>query len=74
LYIPQYILTEVTLSFFGLGVSEPAASWGNMLTGLQQPFVLVNCWWLFAPAVLLSLVFLAYYRLLSQSTLSNQRV
>ena len=40
LYIPQYILAEVTLSFFGLGVSEPAPSWGNMLAELRQYFVL----------------------------------
>lgn len=65
LYIPQYILAEVTLSFFGLGVSEPDPSWGNMLAGLQQPFVLETCWWLFAPAALLVLVLLAYYRILS---------
>ena len=31
--IPQYILAEVTLSFLGLGVGEPAPSWGNMLVG-----------------------------------------
>jgi peptide/nickel transport system permease protein len=65
LYIPQYILAEVTLSFFGLGVSEPAPSWGNMLAGLQQYFVLQSCWWMFAPAVALFLVFLAYYRIFS---------
>src|SRR5262245_33145099 len=29
--VPQYILAEVTLSFFGLGVAEPTPSWGNML-------------------------------------------
>ncbi len=65
LYIPQYVLAEVTLSFFGLGVSEPTPSWGNMLTGLQQYFVLESCWWMFAPAVALMIVFLAYYQLLS---------
>ncbi|MGH7560363.1 MAG: ABC transporter permease [Gemmatimonadales bacterium] len=29
------ILTESALSFLGLGVQPPAASWGNMLTGAQ---------------------------------------
>ncbi len=65
LYIPQFILAEVTLSFFGLGVSEPAPSWGNMLAGLQQYFVLESCWWMFAPAFALIVVFLAYHRLFS---------
>jgi ABC-type dipeptide/oligopeptide/nickel transport system permease subunit len=31
LLVPQYVLAEVTLSFVGLGVAEPAPSWGNML-------------------------------------------
>ena len=29
--IPRYVVAEVTLSFLGLGVSEPVPSWGNML-------------------------------------------
>ena len=31
LSIPGYILGEVVLSFLGVGVQEPSASWGNML-------------------------------------------
>ena len=31
LSIPGYILGEVMLSFLGVGVQEPSASWGNML-------------------------------------------
>ncbi len=30
------ILFESTLSFLGLGIQPPAASWGNMLTGAQE--------------------------------------
>lgn len=33
LAVPSLILTEATLSFLGLGVQPPTASWGNMLTG-----------------------------------------
>jgi peptide/nickel transport system permease protein len=33
LAVPGLILTEATLSFLGLGVQPPTASWGNMLTG-----------------------------------------
>ena len=59
--IPQYILAEVTLSFFGLGVSEPVASWGNMLTGAQRYDVLTAYWWMLLPGIALSPVFLLYY-------------
>jgi len=62
IYIPQFILAEVTLSFLGLGVSEPAASWGNMLADLQL-FVSDPHWWLFAPVFALFIVLLAYHGL-----------
>ncbi len=60
LLIPQYVLAEVTLSFLGLGVSEPVPSWGTMLATLQQYYVLMSDWWMLAPGVLLVLVFLSY--------------
>jgi peptide/nickel transport system permease protein len=59
--IPQYVLAEVTLSFLGLGVSEPAPSWGNMLAALQQYHVLSGYWWMWLPALALVPVFLAYF-------------
>jgi len=49
LLVPRYIAAEVTLSYFGLGVSEPVSSWGNMLSTLQQYSVLVSYTWLLAP-------------------------
>jgi peptide/nickel transport system permease protein len=64
-FIPRYILAEVALSFLGLGVTEPAASWGNMLATLQQYYVLESYWWMFLPALTLIPVFLAYYSLLA---------
>ncbi len=60
LLVPQYVIAEVTLSFFGLGLSEPAPSWGNLLANLQQYNVLVSYWWMFAPALALVLVSLGY--------------
>ena len=60
LLIPQYILAEVTLSFLGLGVGEPAASWGSMLATLQQYAVLVSYWWMWIPGIILIPVFLTY--------------
>ena len=60
LLVPQYVLAEVTLSFFGLGLSEPTPSWGGLLSTLQQYNVLVSYWWMFAPAVALAVVSLGY--------------
>jgi peptide/nickel transport system permease protein len=63
--MPRYILAEVVLSFFGLGVSEPVPSWGNMLAALRQYQVLESYWWMFLPALLLFVIFLGYYDLCS---------
>jgi peptide/nickel transport system permease protein len=60
LLVPQYVIAEVTLSFFGLGLGEPMPSWGNLLANLQQYTVLVSYWWMFAPALALVLVSLGY--------------
>jgi len=61
LLVPQYVLAEVTLSFLGLGVSEPVPSWGNMLTALQRYHVLSAYWWMWVPGIALVPVFLAYF-------------
>lgn len=63
--VPQYILAEVTLSFLGLGVPEPAPSWGNLLTSLQQYSVLISYWWMYIPAVAMVPFFLGYLGLAS---------
>jgi peptide/nickel transport system permease protein len=63
LVAPQYVLAEVTLSFLGLGVSEPTPSWGNMLASLQQYHVLVSYWWMWVPGLALLAMSLAYYAL-----------
>jgi peptide/nickel transport system permease protein len=63
--IPQYVMAEMTLSFLGLGVPEPAPSWGNLLSSLQQYSVLVSYWWMYLPAMLMVPFFLGYLRLAS---------
>lgn len=63
LLIPQFVLAEVTLSFFGLGVMEPTPSWGNMLASLQRYHVLASYWWMLFPGIALVGVFLLYYAL-----------
>ena len=60
LLVPRYIAAEVTLSFFGLGVSEPVPSWGNMLSTLQQYSILVSYGWLLTPACALVVTSVIY--------------
>jgi peptide/nickel transport system permease protein len=60
LLVPRYIAAEVTLSFFGLGVSEPLPSWGNMLSTLQQYSVLISYAWLLAPVFALVVTSVLY--------------
>ena len=63
LLVPRYIAAEATLSFFGLGVSEPVPSWGNMLSALQQYSVLVSYGWMLSPAAALFITSVIYYLL-----------
>jgi peptide/nickel transport system permease protein len=60
LLVPLYVAAEATLSFFGLGVSEPVPSWGNMLAALQHYSVLVSYGWLLAPAAALVITSVMY--------------
>lgn len=63
--VPQYVLAEMTLSFLGLGVPQPLASWGNLLASLQQYSVLVSYWWMYLPAAAIVPFFLGYFGLSS---------
>lgn len=50
-------LTEAGLSYLGLGVQPPAASWGSMLAEAQSVHVLQHVWWSWmAPGFTLTLV------------------
>jgi len=52
LSIPGYILGEAALSFLGIGIQEPSASWGLMMSQAEQDRVLMlNIWWLLLPGV-----------------------
>ena len=55
LLIPQYMLAEVALSFVGLGVPEPAASWGTLLAPLRHVSILSTSWWMLLPALFILL-------------------
>lgn len=55
------ILTEATLSFLGLGVKFPFASWGNIINDVNNTFVLTTYWFIWIPAgILLLLTVLAF--------------
>jgi peptide/nickel transport system permease protein len=59
--IPGYILGEVFLSFLGLGVQEPDASWGNMLNAARSLRVLTSFpWMVLAPGAAIVLTVMAY--------------
>ncbi len=61
LTIPAVILDESFLSFLGLGIEDPAASWGSLLKdGAQVINPLESKWWLLVfPAFLMSASLLA---------------
>lgn len=55
--IPGAILGESALSFFGFGVREPCASWGNLLTAASNlPTLLLSPWLLFPGAFIIAAV------------------
>jgi peptide/nickel transport system permease protein len=59
--VPGYILGEVFLSFLGVGVQEPDASWGNMLQQARSLVVLTDFpWLLYAPGVAIFLTVMAF--------------
>ncbi len=61
LTIPAVILDESFLSFLGLGVQAPQASWGSLLSdGAQVINPVKSYWWLlFFPALVMSVTLLA---------------
>ena len=61
LAIPGYILGEVFLSFLGVGVQEPSASWGNMLNQARSLRVLTSFpWLLWAPGIAIFLTVMSF--------------
>lgn len=58
--IPGYILGEVALSFLGVGIAEPVASWGNMIKQAQSIRVLTSFPWILAPGYAIFLTVLAF--------------
>jgi peptide/nickel transport system permease protein len=60
LAIPGMILGETALSFLGLGMREPAISWGVLLQQSQNVRTVALYPWLMTPALMVILVVLAF--------------
>jgi peptide/nickel transport system permease protein len=60
LALPGYILGESALSFLGLGVKEPMASWGLLLRDAQNFNALHLYPWLLAPGALILISVMAF--------------
>ena len=59
-FIAQAILLEASLSFLGLGVTEPTAAWGLMLSGTSQEFYSQAPWMILFPGIAISLAVFAF--------------
>ncbi len=60
LSVPSYILSESGLSFLGLGIQQPDASWGNMLKEAQEFVNIVSRPWLLTPGFLIFVAVLSF--------------
>jgi peptide/nickel transport system permease protein len=59
-FIAQAILLEASLSFLGLGVSEPTPAWGLMLAGNAADFYREAPWIIIFPGAAISLAVFAF--------------
>ena len=60
LSVPSYILAESGLSFLGLGIKLPDASWGNMLREAQEFANIIYRPWLLTPGFLIFIAVLSF--------------
>lgn len=61
LSVPGFIMSETTLSYLGLGISDPAVSWGSLINrDISTLSNLRNFPWLLWPVFMLLLVTLAF--------------
>lgn len=60
LSVPYYILGEVILSFLGVGIQEPDASWGLMLSAAQNTEYMRDYPWLLVPGGAIFITVLAF--------------
>ena len=60
LTIPGFILGESTLSFLGLGITEPQSSWGLMLSASRSYRVFQDFPWILVPGICIFLAIMAW--------------
>ncbi|MCI5606316.1 MAG: dipeptide/oligopeptide/nickel ABC transporter permease/ATP-binding protein [Spirochaetia bacterium] len=61
LSVPGFIMSETTLSYLGLGIADPAVSWGSLINrDISTISNLRNFPWLLYPVLMLLLVTLAF--------------
>ena len=60
LTIPGFILGESTLSFLGLGITEPQASWGLMLSVSRGYRIFQDFPWILAPGIFIFIAIMAW--------------
>lgn len=67
--LSRSILTEATISFLGVGIQPPDATWGSMLSSAQS-YLLIAPWLAMAPGIALSVILI----IIASTTLDhNQR-
>jgi peptide/nickel transport system permease protein len=59
-FIAQAILLEASLSFLGLGVTEPTPAWGLMLSGTSADFYQSAPWMILFPGIAITLAVFAF--------------
>ncbi|HEX4893082.1 MAG TPA: ABC transporter permease [Hyphomicrobiaceae bacterium] len=59
-FIAQAILLEASLSFLGLGVTEPTPAWGLMLSGASADFYKAAPWMILFPGLAITLAVFAF--------------
>jgi peptide/nickel transport system permease protein len=60
LAIPGYILGESALSLLGLGIQEPASSWGNLLSQAMDPQNIEHYPWVLIPGLFISAAVMSF--------------
>jgi peptide/nickel transport system permease protein len=59
-FVAQAILLEASLSFLGLGVTEPTPAWGLMLAGQSADFYKEAPWMILFPGLAITLAVFAF--------------
>jgi peptide/nickel transport system permease protein len=60
LALPEMILAESSLSFLGLGIKPPLASWGSLLQDAQSLHVIRIAPWIMLPGVFIAITILCF--------------